>query len=222
MPTKFICKYEKDELEKLYLQENHTLKEMCEIVGCKSPITMSKILHENGIDTDRNQRVSFQKRGNRSLKELQFFLIREYYQNQRSMESIAKELGISHVIVRKYLESFGFPIRTKSQQQTGTGSSNWAGGVNIKSNGYVEIYSPNHPNANKRKYVYQHQLVAEKKIGRYLKKGEVVHHIDSNKSNNDPENLVVLSNNNHIKLHNLLKKGFSFNEAIKTVEVINE
>lgn len=40
---------------------------------------------------------------------------------------------------------------------------------------------------------HEHRVVAEEKIGRSLKKGEVVHHIDGNRLNNNPENLMVFS-----------------------------
>lgn len=47
-----------------------------------------------------------------------------------------------------------------------------------------------------------HRIVAESVLGRKLKKGEVVHHIDSNKKNNHPNNLAVLpSQSIHSKLH---------------------
>lgn len=39
--------------------------------------------------------------------------------------------------------------------------------------------------------VHTHRIVAEKMIGRKLLKGEVVHHIDGDKRNNDPLNLMV-------------------------------
>lgn len=46
-----------------------------------------------------------------------------------------------------------------------------------------------------------HRVVAEQKIGRELKKGEIVHHIDGNSLNNHPENLEIMSQSKHIKLH---------------------
>lgn len=47
-----------------------------------------------------------------------------------------------------------------------------------------------------------HRIVAEQKLGRPLVKGEVVHHIDGNRHNNAPENLMVFpSNSEHMKLH---------------------
>lgn len=45
--------------------------------------------------------------------------------------------------------------------------------------------------------------IAETKLGRKRAAGEVVHHIDGNPSNNDPDNLVILpSQADHARLHN--------------------
>lgn len=47
-----------------------------------------------------------------------------------------------------------------------------------------------------------HRWVAEKKIGRKLRPGEVVHHKDRNKTNNHPNNLHVFPNQAaHDKIH---------------------
>lgn len=47
-----------------------------------------------------------------------------------------------------------------------------------------------------------HRIVAEAKLGRPLKPGEVVHHRDENKRNASPENLEVLeSQKEHAALH---------------------
>jgi hypothetical protein len=41
--------------------------------------------------------------------------------------------------------------------------------------------------------VYLRQLVAGQTIDRKLRPGEIVHHLDEDKTNNSPENLVVCS-----------------------------
>jgi hypothetical protein len=49
---------------------------------------------------------------------------------------------------------------------------------------------------------HEQRRVAEAKIGRPLRKGEVVHHIDGNKLNNSPDNLMVLqSQAEHARIH---------------------
>lgn len=49
---------------------------------------------------------------------------------------------------------------------------------------------------------HEHRVVAEQILGRPLKPGEVVHHIDGNKRNNAPENLMVFASQaEHVKWH---------------------
>ena len=60
-------------------------------------------------------------------------------------------------------------------------------------NGYVLVYAKEHHRAEKSGIVYEHILIAEQILGRKLKKEEVVHHIDLNRSNNTPNNLMIFA-----------------------------
>ena len=69
-------------------------------------------------------------------------------------------------------------------------------------NGYIEIYLPNHPSAKNHGFVYEHIIIAEEILGRGLKKGEVVHHINKKRTDNSPKNLMVFKTNaDHSRFH---------------------
>lgn len=74
---------------------------------------------------------------------------------------------------------------------------NWKGGRTVASNGYVLVKRRGHPNADSRGYVYEHRLVAEEKVGRRLKPGEQVHHVNGSKTDNRPENIQVCATRLH-------------------------
>lgn len=71
---------------------------------------------------------------------------------------------------------------------------NWHGGVKMQ-NGYVMI-----KNADGG-YTQEHRIVAEKALGRPLKGGEVVHHINGDKSDNRNCNLLICDEGYHQALH---------------------
>jgi uncharacterized C2H2 Zn-finger protein len=55
----------------------------------------------------------------------------------------------------------------------------------------------------KRRGRHEHRIVAEESLGRALLSTEVVHHIDGNKQNNDPTNLAVMTQGEHMREHGL-------------------
>jgi len=50
---------------------------------------------------------------------------------------------------------------------------------------------PNHPFTCTNHYVRRSRLVAEKYLGRYLTKQEIIHHINNDSSDDHPENLYL-------------------------------
>lgn len=67
--------------------------------------------------------------------------------------------------------------------------------------GYVWAIYPEHPNACWGGRIFLHRLVMENKLGRYLEENEIVHHRDRNKQNNNPDNLELVTNDEHAVLH---------------------
>lgn len=72
---------------------------------------------------------------------------------------------------------------------------------------HVLVKTYDHPRSSKSNQVYEHILVAEKKIGRPIHKVERVHHVNCIKSDNRPENLFVCANDReHFKIHGSLNR----------------
>ncbi len=59
----------------------------------------------------------------------------------------------------------------------------------------------NHPKRTKNDYVLEHRVIVENNIGRLLLSNEVVHHINGKYKDNRIENLQVMTNSEHTKLH---------------------
>lgn len=84
---------------------------------------------------------------------------------------------------------------------SGKKNPKWKGGITMN-NGYIMIYSPNHPYKTKQNRVPKHRIIIEKQINRYLKPYEKIHHINGIKTDNRPKNLIAfISESAHQRFH---------------------
>ena len=81
-------------------------------------------------------------------------------------------------------------------------------GLSKKPNGYIEL------TMGENKGRLAHVVLIEEKIGRRLFAYECVHHKDGNKSNNDIENLELMTRSAHSRLH-ALERLENINRDIK-------
>jgi hypothetical protein len=79
-------------------------------------------------------------------------------------------------------------------------------GGTIMISGYIYEYKPDHPNCTKNWYVAQHRLVLENRLGRFLTEDEIAHHENEIKTDNSPDNILLMTKSTHSKHHQNFKK----------------
>jgi hypothetical protein len=80
----------------------------------------------------------------------------------------------------------------RCRSEVGGKNKNWKGGRSRHKAGYVLRHAPDHPRAKANsRYVFEHILVMEEMLGRYLVPGESVHHLNGVKDDNRPDNLEL-------------------------------
>ncbi len=151
--------------------------------------TVGGILNRQGIATPRTGKIApyspCEMNGEKLLK-----MCEEGY----SLTQMGKAIGAKKETVKKFLRRNGV---TKEFLTTKEGEKHYAWkGRLIDKDGYVLIHTKGHPNARKHTpYIFEHRLVMEEFLGRFLAPNEVVHHINGLKDDNRIENLQLFENN---------------------------
>jgi len=120
-----------------------------------------------------------------------------------SLRAISRDKGVCYQTIQYWRDKWGLP-KLKPVQSTGADHANWRGGISVDRQGYRLVYAPERVKAHP--YTYEHILVAERMMGRRLHRNEHVHHLNGQKLDNRPENLLVCTQSEHHKLHRKLEQ----------------
>ena len=119
---------------------------------------------------------------------------------------IGRRLGLSTSTVQRAIAGRGLTLRTaRSRVSYDRAVARVINGDCKIVDGYRKLFLPFHLGQGTG-WVYEHRIIAERKLNRSLVSGEIVHHINQRRADNDPANLEVMSVAEHQALHRDLLK----------------
>lgn len=126
------------------------------------------------------------------------------YQAGCSLTQIALEFGVGDENIRYAMKAMNVSRRDRGAQR-GDLNHQFKGGETVRSDGYVL-------QRGTRAKPLLHRVIAERVLGRPLRPGEVVHHINRNRSDNRPGNLLICTQEYHMQLHARMRKHPYWNQ----------
>lgn len=208
-----------EEIRQFAAKEGCTIKDICNRFTLKQD-TVRRLLWENKIVVNNSKCENIFE-----VSEDQENIVCSLFENTNTrLQDIAKESKLLFYQVQSILDKH----YTKEQQNTrksklyrasklghnnpmlgkkGPLHHNYKGEID-DGNGYLMIRKPDWYEGRKgNSYVFVHTLVMCEALGlKRLPKGFTIHHIDGNKHNNDINNLALITNSGHSKLHGIIRR----------------
>lgn len=166
----------KEELEKMYLFDDLSMNEISKKTGLAIGTIFNYIKKY-----DIPSKPKMTERTKKKISE-----------SQKGKPSPRKGVHVSQETKKKMSESHKNKFKNPNE---------FGGHKKKRRDGYIEIYCPNHPSANKSGYVMEHILIMEKAIGRHITKDEVIHHKNRIRDDNRIENLDLMTLKKHASYH---------------------
>lgn len=186
--------FTKEDLERLYHGEGLTMEQTGERLGVST-----------GTICLYFKRWGLRKREDPLVLTIPDEELRRMYVDEKlSQGEIADRTGLSESTVRRNIRRAGLNLSFTEAHQRRFERYNATKKKQVRYNGgYRRILMRGHPSARRSDgMVNEHWVVAERMMGRYLKDGEMVHHMNYERNDNSEHNLCVLSSNrDHMLMH---------------------
>lgn len=130
------------------------------------------------------------------------------YSASLKVKRVCEECGKIYITRRsirlKYCsQSCRISAMVKSMSKGGKNSPAYKGTNTVEHSGYV--YCSGGPHKKRKR---EHMLIAEHVLGRSMRKGEIVHHINLDKTDNRNLNLIICTQSYHQFLHHAMAKAW--------------
>lgn len=206
-----------------YINEGHSISQTCNRFTLKND-TLLRVMRENGIKAFHSKKVT-PNTPVRIISDETISLVCNLFEHTETrLQDICKEARLEYwemqeILDKHYSKEFQqkrkshlYSLSKKGNKNPMTGKfkelhHNYKGEVD-DGNGYLQCLKPDWYTGRKGcKHVFVHTIVMCEHLGlTELPKGWVIHHINGNKKDNDINNLALLTNSGHTKLHSIQTK----------------
>lgn len=132
--------------------------------------------------------------------------LKQLYPIMTNKELMEEFKGRSYISLYKKAYSLGLERDYNVEFKNRSTGREWTHSKCKNYKGYVLVYKPEHPRADRSGKVFEHIIVWEEYNNQRVPDGYIVHHINEKKDDNRIKNLQLMTIGEHTKYHHMNKK----------------